>query len=63
MRTLPLELPATTFSTLREVESNSSAVASLLVSAITDGVFAFTWISDGVNLWFCNVTGIGCVRA
>ena len=34
---MPLELPATTFSTLSEVESNSSAVASLLVSAMTVG--------------------------
>jgi hypothetical protein len=57
------DLIARTFSTLSEVESNSSAVSSLLVSAITLASLAFTWISVGVKAWFLRVKGIAPLSA
>src|SRR5579859_4600055 len=50
-RTVPEPPPATTFSTLSVVESNSSAVGSWLWTVMIVGLPAGTWISAGVKRW------------
>src|SRR5579885_2956337 len=57
--TSPRLFPVITFSTFREVESNSSAEASSFVMESTVGVLALTVIVEGENLWSFRVTAIG----
>ena len=50
-----LELPAITFSTFIALLSNSSGVASSLMTVMVTRLLAGTLISDGVNTWFLMV--------